>query len=234
MKTAAIATIAALGFAAAANADFVDMRFLGTAKGSSVKVTFNSNTNNLFAGQLNHRITNGTGAAAALNGDHVTFCTDLYQTVSSSYTAYEVVSVAAVPNSAPMGAAKAQALRNLYTYAGIAAADSSATNDMATAFQIAVWEIVTDFNGTAASLDVTAGNFKAKKTNGSNFTGTLATTLTSYLNAAMNTTSNQANMVGLKSACAQDQLIAGFVVPTPGTATLALAGVAFAAGRRRR
>lgn len=230
----AIALTASFGFAAAANAEFVDVRFLGTAKGTSVKTTFFGNTRDLFAGQLNHRISNGTGLAAALNGDHVTFCSDFYQSVTSSNKQYEVVSVDLIPSSAPMGAAKAQALRNIYTTAGVNASDSAASNELAAAFQIAIWEIVTDFDGTASSLDLTAGSFKAKKTNGNAFSGSLASALTTIFTAATQAQPNQPNMIGLRSSAAQDQLLAGFVIPTPGTATLALTGVAFAAGRRRR
>lgn len=230
----ATALIAAFGFAAAANAEFVDMRYLGKAKGTNVKTTFFGNTRDIFAGQLNHRISNGTGLAAALNGDHVTFCSDFYQTVTNTNKQYEVVSIDLIPGSAPMGTVKAQALRNIYTTSGVAASDAAASNELAAAFQIAVWEIVTDFDGTAASLDLTAGSFTSKKTNGSAFSGSLATAITNLFSAAVQTQPNQPNMIGLRSSTAQDQLLAGFVIPTPGTATLALAGIALAAGRRRR
>jgi len=235
MKAITAATLTAVfGFAAAANADFVDMRYLGTAKGTSVKATFFGDSRNIFAGQLNHRITNGTGLAAALNGDHLTFCSDFYQTVTSTNKQYEVVSIDVLPSSAPMGAVKAQALRNIYTASGVDASDSAASNDLAAAFQIAVWEIVTDFDGTAASLSVTAGDFKAKKTNGNALSGALASALSGLFSAALQTGPNQANMIGLRSSNAQDQLLAGFVIPTPGTATLALTGTLLAIGRRRR
>lgn len=231
MKILALSIVATA--AASANAGFVDMKYLGAGEGSNVRITLNGNSSNVFAGQLRHRITNGSGADAALNGDHRTFCADLYQTVSSSYTAYEIVEIDQVSNSHPMGNVKAGAIRAIYTASGSAALQNGAASSLATAFQLAIWEIVTDFDGTLASLSVTAGDFKAKKTDGSALSSTVQSYLGTFFAAAVSNNEGAPQLVGLRSDCAQDQLLMGYSIPTPGTAVLAGLG-ALCVGRRRR
>lgn len=233
MKTATFALLTAAAVTTAANADFVDMKFLGTGRGDTVRATHLGSTRDLFAGQLNHRISGGAGATAAMNGDHLTFCSDFYQYVSSSYTQYEIVGLEAIPSSQPMGAAKAAALRSLYASAGSAALASNANTTLAAAFQVAVWEIVTDFDGTAGSLNLAAGDFKASRTNGQAFSGAMATQLGDLFAAAVSPAVGGPSMIGLKSGSNQDQILVGFQVPAPGA--MAVMGLgALGLGRRRR
>ena len=232
MKTIA-AAIATVAVAASANAGFVDMKFLGTGEGSNVRTTHFGSTRNVFAGQLRHRITGGIGAEAALNGDHRTFCADFYQSTSSSYTPYEVVEAELVSDTLPMGSIRADALRCIYTASGSAALNSNASSSLAAAFQLAVWEIVTDFDGTMGSLSITAGNFSAKKTDGNALSTTINNHLTALFAAVASSNEGVPNLVGLRSQCAQDQLVMGFSIPTPGTAVLAGMGI-LCIGRRRR
>lgn len=231
MKT--IAALATVAVAASANAGFVDMKFLGTSEGSNVRTTHFGDTRNVFAGQLRHRIANGAGAEAALNGDHRTFCADFYQFVSSSYTPYEVVEIEFVPNALPMGNVKAGALRSIYTASGAAALASNASSSLAAAFQLAIWEIVTDFDGSAASLSITTGHFSATKTDGNVLSSSINNHLATLFAAAVSSNEGVPNLVGLRSDCAQDQLVMGFSIPTPGTAVLAGLGI-LCVGRRRR
>ncbi|XVJ57870.1 MAG: hypothetical protein HEQ23_00150 [Tepidisphaera sp.] len=231
MKTIAFVLVAAA--AASANAGFVDMKFLGTGEGSSVRISHFGNQRNVFAGQLRHQIANGTGSEAALNGDHRTFCADIAQYVSSSFTPYEVVEIEQVSNVSPMGNVKAGAIRAIYTAAGSSAIASNATASLAAAFQLAVWEIVTDYNGTAGSLSITAGDFRATKTDGSSLSATVLGHLTTLFAAATSSNEGSPQLAGLRSGSAQDQLVMGFSIPTPGTAVLAGFGV-LCLGRRRR
>ncbi len=106
---------------------------------------------------------------------------------------------------------------------------ASASDDLAAAFQLMVWEIVYDFDGTSASLSTTGGNLKFRQTNGNALT-------TGVQNAFNNLrTSVLANadtpwLFGFASGSSQDQLV---FVPTPGS--LALMGAAgLLAARRRR
>lgn len=219
--------------AATANAEFVNMRYLGTAEGMNVRMTYNGHSRDVFAGQLRHRISGASSQFSGLNGDHLTYCSDIAETVTSSYRQYEIVDVSELPDSHPMGDLKASALRSLYAAAGASAMDSTNNDTFAAAFQVAIWEVVTDFNGTAASLNLNAGDFKAKKTNGQAFSGTMASTLASLFQAVMHTPEGLPTMIGLKSDCNQDQILTGFSVPAPGSlALLGLGGLVTA--RRRR
>lgn len=228
-----VCALLAVSAAATANADFVNMKFLGTGEGMNVRTTYNGHTRDLFAGQLSHRISGATGAFASMNGNHLTFCSDFTQTVTSSYRQYEIVDVAELPGSSPMGDVKAAALRSLYASAGAHALQTTNNDTFAAAFQVAVWEIVTDFNGTAGSLNLNSGTFRARKTNGQAFSGSMASTVASLLQAALVPAEGNIAMIGLLSDCNQDQILTGFSVPAPGSlALLGLGGLA--AVRRRR
>jgi hypothetical protein len=232
MKTFAVAAVATLA-AASAHAGFIDMKYLGTGRGESVRATHFGTSTNVFAGQLKHRIENGAGSDAIFNGDHVTFCSDFFQTVTSSFRPYEVVEIDLIPSTQPMGAAKASAIEAIYAASGSAALHTSANAALAAAFQLAVWEIVTDFDGTSGSLSMTAGDFRATKTNGDALSSAVQTHLASLFAAAFGSSEGGPALSGLRSGSNQDQIVMGFSVPAPATAGLALVGLA-AAGRRRR
>ncbi|MCW5774999.1 MAG: hypothetical protein KIS87_00945 [Phycisphaeraceae bacterium] len=227
-----IAVFAAAGFAGVAAADVVEMKYTGTGQGRNVKVTIGQTTMGVFAGQLKHTILSGTGEGATLVGDHVTFCTDLYQYVKSSPTTYTLVSVQEMPDSAPMGSGRAGGIHDLYAWAGAQAIDLGASKDFAAAFQIAVWEIVSDYDPSAgrSSLDVVTGNLKVKDSNG----GSLSSGIMGHLSAmfdAVGTGAARRDLIGLRSGTAQDQLV---MVPSPGPFALAGLGLLFAAPLRRR
>lgn len=230
-----VAAAACMGITAMASADVVTMKFTGTGKGSSVKVTLGSNSFNTFAGQLKHTITDGIGAVGStLNGSHVTFCSDLLQNTSGSNKTYTVTGVENLPNWDPMGNDASMAIWNMYNFAGASAIASGASNDLAAAFQIAIWEIVSDFDANVglASLNVNSGGFKAKKTDGSNLGSGIANQLSSLFAAATGVSSQGSlGLYGLRSGEAQDQIIT--VVPTPGVGVLAGMGLACFARRRR-
>lgn len=236
MKTTGIIAAAVVVAAAgAAQADTIDVRYLGTGAGSSVRITNNGSSRNLFAGQLRHTLTNGTGLGATLHGTWVTFCTDLNQSVTSTTRTYDVVDVAQVPNWGPMGIARANAIRDMYAYAnGSQLVPGSATNALATAFQLAVWEIVTDFNPSVgvASLSLSSGGFRATRTNGSS----LSSAVMGHVNALFGSigaapTGGNVSILGIRSATAQDQIVP---IPAPGAFALTSLGCVCLAGRRRR
>lgn len=237
MKTSIV--LAALGIAAlttAANADYVDVQFVGTGKGSNVQIDLNGSKTNVFAGQLKHTLSNTGPNYNLLSGTVVTFCTELTQYVTSTTKQYSFAPVESLPGSAPMGAAKAQAIQDVYNLAAGAQLSATANSDYAAAFQIAVWEIVSDFNPSLgiSSLSLSQGILKVKGSGG----GTLSTAITNAFNTIVagigQTYAQNMPIVGITNATAQDQIVQGqSFVPAPGAAALASLGLLAVARRRR-
>lgn len=232
----AACVVSAAGLSAAA--DTVDVQFLGTGLGRNVKITtaWNGNSTNVFAGQLWHRFSNGTGDAAALNGDRMTFCTEIVEYVTTSTREYNLAELADAPSpGTPMGATKAQAIVDLYDYAGgnQFATDATAANrDFAAAFQIAVWEIVYDYDGSSSSLDVGSDNLKVTKTDGSALSSGVSNLLTLMFNHVQNVEASNPHLFAVIRNGSQDQLV--LLVPVPAPLALAGAGLIFVPLVRRR
>lgn len=216
-----------------ASADIVDMRFVGTGTGQSVRVTNGSSTFNVFAGQLRHFFSSGTGIAASLSGEMITYCADLTQHVSSSTQTFTVVPVGTAPVGNAMGADKARAIASLYDYAMGAQLTSSTSNDLGTAFQLAVWEIVSDFNYSigSSSLSMTTGSFRATRTNGTALSSSVSNLLNQFFTYTNNSSFSTSGIAGISSDSYQDQLVN---VPAPGSALLAGLGLALIGRRHRR
>lgn len=238
MKTALFTVVAAAvitAAAGAASADTVNVKYLGTGKGSNVKIIAPGVNQNVFAGQLNHQISGGTGLGAILNGTYATYCTDITQYVTSTTKSYTVVPIEQVPNVSPMGLSKADALRNLYTFGAGVQLTNAASNDFAAAFQIAVWEVVSDFNSNLGltSLSVTDGTFKAKSTNGNVLSAGIMNNLNTIFSGIFNLPEGAVpvEIAGISHATAQDQIV---VVPTPGALALAGVGGGLLIKRRRK
>lgn len=230
---AAVAVVAAISAASTASAGFANLQYVGVGKGRNVQYVWNdTETKNVFAGQLRHRLANTSGPLVVVNGDYLTYCTDLFQTVTSTAKSYEQVSIATIPFSpiaATMGNSKAAGLRSLFASSGAGGVSASAADDLAAAFQLMVWEIVYDFDGTSASLSTTAGNLKFRQTNGSALTTGVQTAFNNLRSSVLANADTQW-LFGFASGSFQDQLV---FVPTPGS--LALVGAAgLLAARRRR
>ncbi|CAN5758598.1 hypothetical protein BH11PLA1_BH11PLA1_21450 [soil metagenome] len=231
-RAALLAAAALTAGAAVAHADMADMKFTGTGAGSNVRLTLDGANMNVFAGQLKHTIQNITGPAA-LAGEKLTFCSDILQHVTSSFAAYDIYALPTVPPLFPSATDKVNALNGLFQNFGASALAVNANNDLAAAFQVAVWEIVSDYDGTAASLSLTGGHLLTAKTDGSPLGGAILTNLNSMFAAASasSSASGAISVYAFVNGTAQDQLVA--IVPAPGTAALAGLGL-LCMGRRRR
>ncbi len=229
-KRTIIAIAGTIAAASAATADHIDMKFNGTGQGRNVWTSFNGNARNLFAGQLRHQVTGGEGLGAELAGDYNTFCADLYEYVTSSNVEYEIVPLREVPGNAPMGADRAAAVRDLFAATGGDATLGTATKDYAAAFQIAVWEIVSDYDANvgAGSLNLSDGTFRAGQNNNTELNSGIMDHVNDLF-GAVGGSYGPATVIAVTRNGAQDQL---FAVPAPATAGLLLGGLAF--GRRRR
>lgn len=212
----------------AAHAEMVNLAFDGKGQGQNVKLESTLFNGNVFAGQLRHTVTGGS----AFDGSWMTFCTDLAQHVSSSSKPFEVVSLEFLPGTAPMGSDKANAIRDIYAFAGGSQLESDAADALAAAFQLAIWEIILDFDLAEADrgLNIASGNLKATKTDGNALGSAIMGQLTSLFGAIGTVDASGIDMVGFRSGQHQDQLI---VVPSPGALAL-LAGAGLMVRRRRR
>jgi len=229
----ALAVAAAASFA---QADTVNLQFTGTGSGRTIKATLGTSTFNCFAGQLKHTFSSGTGVAAGLTGSKVTFCSDLSEYVSSSGSTYTVTPIANLPVSSgwpAMGAVRAQAVYDLYAAANAQQTATGANSDYAAAFQIALWEVVYDYTGSAGSLNLGSGNLKIKDSDGSTLTSAIANHVT-QLFSMLGANTVQDGLMGLAKDGKQDQIYQFQVVPLPAALPLGLAGLGLVAWNRRR
>jgi len=151
----------------------VTMDFTGTGRGQGVQISMAGHSlpggGNVFAGQLKWNVTSST--QSGINpGAVITFCTDIFQAVQSG--TFDIADLADAPDTGigGMGDDKAALIGHLYSVYYDEVNDSSATNDRASAFQVAIWEIVNEditFDaGPLAELDVTNGDFQASGLDG--------------------------------------------------------------------
>ena len=227
-----IATVAVLATTAIAAADSVNMRFINAGPGKAVTVRVNGNQYNVHAGQLNHEILSSTGPSAPGVGMLATYCVDVTQWVSSQSKTYQVSELTDAPVTASnngMAQHKADAIGRLYAYAN--GQQYGMSNNFSAAFQIAVWEVVSDMDTESSTLSLANGDFRAWNLN----SGT-----TSYLNTLLSIAGDQGlrvdrNIRALTNDGAQDQMFQ-VAVPLPTTGALAAAGLAGAGffTRRRR
>lgn len=228
----ALFTLAALAAASAsAQAGMVEMRWVGIGLGTGVRTSLSGNVQEVYAGQIAHEFRNGTGAGALFNGQTImTYCTELTQHVSADWHLYDVTGIASAPVPGPaMGLQKASAIHNMLS---LLVAETNAGRfgvDMAAGFQLAVWEVVYDFDSGVGrgSLDVAAGDFLASDTGG----GALAVGIAAHVTAFL----DHASVAGVDilpfafvNEGRQDQII-----PTPGSVALACVGGLLMARRRR-
>lgn len=229
MRTLTIAI--AIGISAgAAAADTVRMEFDHTGAGRNVRMTVGGTSFNCFAGQLVHNFSNGSGAAAGLSGNHTTFCADLMQSVTSSGATYAVAGIQSLSSAQGMGAAKSQAIYDMYAFAN--GSQMGADADMAAAFQLAIWEVIYDYNaGDSSSLNLASGTLKAKNTNGSSLSGSILAKAAALF-SAIGSNSAQDGLMGFSNGSYQDQIVQ--IVPVPAAALIGLAGLGLAGYARRR
>lgn len=228
-----IATAAVLATTALAAADSVTMRFVNAGPGRAATIRVNGNQYGVYAGQLNHEILSSTGPTAPAVGMLATYCVDVSEWVSPQSQTYQVNELTDAPvagGNNGMAQHQADALGRLYTYAN--GQQFGTSNNFSAAFQIAIWEVVTDMDTESSTLSVASGDFRAWNLN----SGT-----TSYLNTLLAIATDQSiavnrRLLALTNDGAQDQMFEMTAIPLPTTGALAavgLAGAGFITRRRR-
>ncbi|MEN0020483.1 MAG: hypothetical protein AAF747_06340 [Planctomycetota bacterium] len=233
LKTAATAVALFAGLASAQSLGTVDMKFTGTADGRNVRVTANGETMRVFAGQLKYNVSSGTGFGASLVGNQLTFCTDLFERVNRSTRPHDLV--AGVPTAAMTSDAVAM-VSNLVAVAG-QQAFTTTDDDFAAAFQLAVWEVVTEMDGVGGELDRDAvefsldgGDFVARASNGSPLSSDITSQAQLFLNQAAVLEGSLPVIIATNDG-SQDQM---FLQTVPAPAALATLGFGLLLKPRRR
>lgn len=232
MKKTMIATVAVLATTALAAADTVNMRFVSPGAGRTATIRVNGNQYNVHAGELNHLITARSGPSGPALGALATYCVDVSEWVSYHGRVYDVNELTDAPvahGNMGMDQHKADAIGRLYTYANGAQHDGN--NNFAAAFQLAIWEVVSDLDTPTTTMSVASGDFKAWNLN----SGTIGY-LTTLLAAATDDSIGINNRIlALTNDGAQDQMFQ-VAIPLPTTGALAAVGLlgAGVVGRRRR
>lgn len=232
MKGSIFATAAVLATAALVAADSVTMKFVGSGAGRSATIRVNGDQYNVHAGQLNHEITARTGSTAPALGALATYCVDVSEWISYQNRDYDVSELTDAPvgnGNSGMDQHKADAIGRLYTHAN--GQQFGTSNNFAAAFQLAVWEVVTDLETESSTLSVLSGDFKAWNLN----SGTMSHLATLLAVATDDGISINRRIRALTNDGSQDQMFE-VAVPLPTTGALAAVGLAGAGffGRRRR
>lgn len=218
--------------AGSAQANTVNVEYTGAGVGRNVNVT---STLSGFNGGVSAKVLNlsigsvDSGSALKANTNYVAFCAELAQFANGDELEYHEDSLANLPEPVPaMGADAATAIKRMWAFAG----DQKFTDsDWATAFQVAVWEVVDEYTGTdPVNLNISEGRFKVNSGLNTNRRDIVDDLLT----AALNENQAQANLIGLWRASgnqAQDYIVE---VPEPSSIALLAIGGACVAGNRLR
>lgn len=232
MKGSIIATVAVLATSAFAAADTVTMNFVGAGHGQTATIRVNGDRYTVHAGQLVHEVTDRSGPSGPGLGRLTTYCVDVAEWVSYQSRVYDVNELTEAPvahGNAGMDQHKADAIGRLYTYAN--GQQYGTSNNFAAAFQIAVWEVVSDLDTATTALSVADGDFRAWNLNSGtiNFLDTLLGV------AVDDSISISDRILALTNDGSQDQMFE-VAVPLPTTGAMAAVGLAGAGffGRRRR
>lgn len=233
MKHRTTAAVILAATAATAHADIVEMHFTGKGQGQNVRLEMGDRSINTFAGQLLHEVTGATGAGEQLLGINAYFCTDLFQYATARSTEYTITALTEVPDSKPMSAPAAGAIRNIFAYAGGEQLDLDAPDPFAAAFQLAVWEIVSDYDEDIgrSSMDVEHGWFRAKASKSASLGPEVRGYLDDLFDAVGSGDDYGVGVMAFRSSTSQDQLR---TIPAPGSTAAFAAGLLVMIGRRRR
>ncbi len=216
------ATFAAAVFAAStvAIAGPVSFDFEGVGRGRSIKIESDGGISaNVFAGSIMHRV----------DGELLsTYCINPDQWAQTGVKNFERTELWKAFDQRDYAREKANTIAELADSIGDSLWQPDVDRTTAAAFQLAVWEIIKDYNpfDGAASFDFGSGAFRAS---GNSNVFSLAGNMLSGLNFGRD---NDLGYVGYANDSYQDFM--GKAVPAPGAFALAMASVPLLASRRRK
>lgn len=226
--TLSIAVLAGSAFAG----DFADLKYKGLGAGSATGIKFDDKSMNVMASQQKFKFTNVTNTHPISSFEGKTqpvFCVDLSQYTDTQGTQnYEIVTLDGLEalKNANQKDEKIAGLYKLMRVCGKQALNTS-NNDTAAAFQTIAWDVLYDFDGTAASLNLDSGRFKSNLSGGAK---AVYNNLKSGVLAEKDG-SRLAGVYALRSNCNQDFIAC---VPEPGTYAAMGMGVAFILIQRKK
>ena len=229
-------------------ADSIDVRWLGSVppnkpgigRGRNLTFKLHNSAVTRWTGQYVVDMSNPTGPLASTYvGLFNVFCIDLSQDLSSNTRRYDVSPVNSIPLASGGGAlaiVRANSIKDIFAGSGGAALNSAASDDLAAAFAIAIWEIVYDYNPTqpGKNLDLFGGAFTFVHPDALSDS---IEAIVANIFAAIGTNMNPP-IAGFSSANHQDFVTCGdggcTIIPLPSTAGLGAIGLALVGSRRRR
>ena len=200
----------------------------------AARITSGSGARNVFAGQLIHNFSGGTGSLTGMTGNQFTYCIDINQFASSTPRTFDLTPVSQLTAVAPMGVDRANALSDIFSAQPFWPTQASVSADYAAGLQLAIWDIITDYNGTSglSSLGLAGGTFRATKTDGSPLSSGIMSHYNTFLSYIGGSYGTGVNLLGFGSPSGQDQITPSSI-PAPASGVLAGLG-ALVMGRRRR
>lgn len=223
MKKFAFVSMVAI-VAAVASADTVQMHFGGALRGNNVSIRVNGgSSHNVFAGSVIHDIDEVRT---------VTYCIDPDQWAATGTNIFERTSLDQALSHRSYSDEKASAIAELANLAGQDIWSEAGSRDLASAFQIAVWEVILDYNpgSGASSLNLGWGNFRAAGTNSSALSGSVSSIVNQLFGGLQFGQTNTNHYEAYVNDRHQDFMTQ---VPAPGAAVLALLGLPLIATRKR-
>lgn len=230
VRTAIAGVVVAIACGTSLAAHTVEMRRVDTGLGQNIKIIHGSNSFDAFAGEIFHEFRNGMGLGEQFSGKTMaTYCVEVTQTVTNEFRVYSVTDEVETIPAPAMGADRADALNDMFAMLLEKRSEGVFNNDWATAFQIAVWDVVYDYDAGVGrdSLSVFDGDMKVRKTNDDPLSSGLRSKIGVFWDA-IGVAFSDFNILGFHHEGHQDQ-----IVPTPGTIALGSLGLLMV-GRRRK
>lgn len=215
VRSAIASVVVAIASGSALAAHTVEMHKIDTGLGKQIKILHDGGAFDAFAGEIVHEFRNGVGMGAQFSGKTMaTYCVEVTQAVTETYKVYDVTDhVGTIPDPA-MGSARGAALNDMFATLLEKRSEGVFNDDWAAAFQIAVWDVVYDYNDGVGrdSLDVETGDMRVQKTSGDPLSNSLVSKIDVFFDA-IGVASAPFNVIGFHNASSQDQ-----IVPAPGGA----------------